>query len=380
MLLVMAQHYTPVPVKWNYTFGKSYKMPYGCMVLRKSLLPALFGEDFVLDNDRTFYEDLDNFPEGKKNLICITSSLNPGKLDLDKLFEFVSNGNNALIAAFQFPQKLLDTLNTNIEFDLPDSGLLSEHALVLNFVNPGLRRKEGYEFKRSFPELYFSGFDTIHTLILGQDDAKNINFIRVDFGQGAFYLHSLPPVFTNYHLLYSNYQYASAALSYLPKTYTIWDEYYKPVKNIIKTPVRFILSQKSLKAAYFLLLFGIFLYMLFEGKRVQRAIPVIKPPRNMALDFIDTIGRLYLRSNDHRDLAMKKIIYFNESVLSRFAMNMNETSEEKLEKLSRKSGVDLALIEKIYRNQEYIFQQQKISAGKLFEFHQMIQEFNNTCY
>ena len=143
VVLVLAQHYAPTPVNWNYTFGKSFKMPYGCMVLRKSLLPAIFGDEFIVDNDRTFYEDLDDFPEGKKNLICITTDLNPVKLDMDKLFEFVSCGNNALIAAFQFPQKLLDTLGADNSFFFFDTALFKEHIGILNLVNPYLKRKEG---------------------------------------------------------------------------------------------------------------------------------------------------------------------------------------------------------------------------------------------
>ena len=100
----------------------------------------------------------------------------------------------------------------------------------------------------------------------------------------------------------------------------------------------------------------------------------------MSLDFVETVGRLYLRSSDHRDLAIKKMIYFNESVLSRFAINMNEINEEKLGKLARKSGVELTLIEKIYHTYETFVWQTKISAGKLFELHQSIQKFNETCY
>ncbi|MFO7657865.1 MAG: DUF4350 domain-containing protein [Bacteroidales bacterium] len=379
VLLIVAEHYAPRPVSWNYTFNASHSTPYGCRVMRKELLPAVFNNK-VSDNTVTFYEGLSRDHPPNTNLVIIASEFNPDKLDLAALLKFAEGGNHVFISAFGFSKKLLDTLGVKTRIVPLDTGMFKHKKEMLHLVNPQLKKKDGFLFNRNLPEHFFTAFDTSLTAVLGIDNRKQPDFIRIDYQYGALYLHCQPGVFTNYHLLYSNYQYASFALSYLPETNAIWDEYYKPYRSIIRTPVRYILSQKSLRAAYYLVIAGIFIYMLFESKRRQRPVPVIKHLKNNTLEFIETVARLYMQTKDHRDLALKKITFFNEQLRTRYSLNMAECDEKMFETLARKSGADISLVKDIYLTADAIKNRKTISAEELSRLHTMINDFKNRRY
>jgi len=379
VILIVVEHYAPRPVNWKDSFSEHDKIPFGCWILRKEVLPALFKNEPVIENNNTLYDHLGGLPSGNKNLIIITSKFSPGDLDFQKLLEFGNQGNQVFVGANQISKNLMDTLGLMTRIGLFDSNSLKSVKTTLNLVNPVLYKPDGYVFSQNLPDNFFTKIDTLNTVILGKDQNNNINFIKRSFGNGSFYIHCQPFVFTNYHLLYSNYEYASAVLSYLPLTYTVWDEYYKPNKKIISSPVRYILSQKSLKAAYFLIILTVLFYFIFEGKRKQRAIPVINAPVNTSLDFIETIGKLYLHRHDHRDLAMKNMMLFNDSIFSRYSIIAKEINKDFYRKLSVKSGVDEALVTKIYTLSNQIISKKKISAEQLTELHRNIQKFKNIC-
>ncbi|MBN2612008.1 MAG: DUF4350 domain-containing protein [Bacteroidales bacterium] len=379
VLLLVAEHYAPRPVSWNYTFNASHTMPYGCRVLRKELLPALFNKK-VDDNTVTFYEGMNVERSPNSSLVIVTSEFNPDKLDLDAMLNYAGTGNHVFISAFDFSKHLLDTLGIKTLIVPLDTGMLKQKKSTLNLVNHGFKKQNGFVFNRNLTEHCFTAFDTSCTVVLGVDSREQADFIKVHFKDGYIYLHCQPGVFTNYHLLYSNYHYASYALSYLPETNVTWDEYYKPYRSIIRTPVRYILSQKSLRAAYYLIIFGIIIYMLFEGKRRQRPVPVIKPLKNNTLEFVETVARLYMRSKDYRDLILKKITFFNEQLHTRYSINMADYDEKKIEALSRKSGVDISRIRDIYSAAETITNRGSATVEELSGICRRINDFNKQAY
>ena len=81
---------------------------------------------------------------------------------------------------------------------------------------------------------------------------------------------------------------------------------------------RYIFTQPALTWAYYLVLIGLLFYALFAGKRTQRVIPVVEPPRNTSLEFAQTVGRLYFQQGDHDNLARKKIQYFLAGLRERY--------------------------------------------------------------
>ena len=78
-----------------------------------------------------------------------------------------------------------------------------------------------------------------------------------------------------------------------------------------QNPLDYIMSEPSLKAAYYFLLLGALLFVLFRGKRKQRVIPVIEQNKNTSLEYIDTVSQLFHQQGQHEKLVehMKNIFY-----------------------------------------------------------------------
>lgn len=108
------------------------------------------------------------------------------------------------------------------------------------------------------------------------------------------------------------YQYTENILSYFSEGDIIWYTKGPKDERISGSPLRYIMSQPPLKSAWFLGLFGILIFMIFNAKRKQRIVPIIKPLENLTVDFTKTIGNLYYQEGDHTNIIDKKIIYFLE--------------------------------------------------------------------
>jgi hypothetical protein len=89
-------------------------------------------------------------------------------------------------------------------------------------------------------------------------------------------------------------------------------------------------------------------YMLFASKRVQRIIPIVKPPVNLSLQFTRTIGSLYYQQHDHRDIAVKKMIYMLEKVRQQYFLQTVQTDEAFRIKLAHRSNISMDTINGVF--------------------------------
>jgi len=272
----------------------------------------------------------------------------------DLLLEWVAKGNTLFVSAHQISSRLKDTLNfelkSNIEFD----GLSS--AQNLNFYNPILKLEEDLYFDKQVAKVYFSKIDTLQHEVLGytrykQNGNRNINFIRSKFGKGTIYLHTAPQVFSNYTFLENDgYRYTSNLLAYIPKKNIYWDTYYKDGKNRFSSPLYILLNQKALKWAYYTILLCVLLYIIFEGKRKQRAIPVVEPPKNRSYEYTETISNLFLEQKKFEELGDKKIDMFFEFIRQVYRLHTSKIDSQFLNDLSAKSGNDLETTKKLFNS------------------------------
>ena len=367
-LYIIAELSRPKAIDWNDNFSRERKIPYGCYVLR-DMLPEIVGHTKINDNNESFYTSaLTDTLLQNTSLVVITYDFNPDKTDLDVLLQFVKNGNHVFISAINFGNLMADTLKIKTDYNVTSLSKLNRRV-KLQFVNPALQSKADYRFSRVEP-VYFSGFDTLKTTVLGWDSTKHVNYICINYGKGTFLLHTTPHVFTNYHMLYTNHDYAVKALAYIENTNVIWDEYYKPEREIreSQSPIRYILSQDSLRYAYYLLMITILLYILFEGKRRQRIMPVVEPPVNSSMEFVETVGRLYFNRKDNKDLAEKKIIHFYDYIISNYFLKPDETDNKFRQQFAEKLSMPVKDIDEIFDSIEQIRKAKGISDEELVKF------------
>jgi hypothetical protein len=94
----------------------------------------------------------------------------------------------------------------------------------------------------------------------------------------------------------------------------------------------------STRYALLLALLAMITYVLFEGKRKQRIIPVIPPLKNDSVSFVETVGRLYFNKGNHTNLSEKMVQQFLEWVRTHYFLNTNLLNEQFINQLIIKSG------------------------------------------
>jgi hypothetical protein len=334
----------PKPIDWRPTYAVNDKIPYGLYVFDKEINGFFSNQKIERISTVTPYEFLDSkYVENpliknykiKGTFINISESNTIDEQSIKEIFYFVSHGNNAFLSMKSFPKYLLDTLKLEVNSDY-----LNANKTQVWLAN---KKTKKYTFAHQLED-YFSKIDTLNTTVLGyqgtkENQKKHINYIKVPYRQGYFYLHTQPIAFTNYNLLKADhYQYAESVLSLLPKGDVFWYTKGQNNENISQSPLRYILAQPGLKWAWYFFLLGMLIFIVFNAKRKQRVVPILKPLANSTVDFTKTIGNLYYQEGDHRNIIDKKIIYFLEKMRTEYLMDTTKLDDTFIQKLHHKTG------------------------------------------
>ena len=237
------------------------------------------------------------------------------------------------------------------------------------------RVSKPYTFSRGTANVKFTAFRREGAVVLGTNHRGGVNFIRVRYGRGFFYLSCIPFAYTNVNLLdYGNAQYACKTLSYLPVRDTIWDEYYKVARPRPATPLRFILSREPLAWAYYTGIACLLLFMAFGARRRQRPIPIVRPPENATMAFVKTVGSLYLRVQNNKHIAEKMILCFHERFIHLLKTDtfMPEGDREAI--IAERAGIPRLRVEELFRAMEQVRVSNRVSDNELMDLNARIAE------
>jgi hypothetical protein len=339
ILYILAELNKPEPVDWTVTLSRTDKNPYGAFILY-SQLRNIFPNARIRSNRTSVYQQINNSDETNTAYIIMAAAYRPTATTTTELKNYVSKGNYVFATADWFYTPFLDSLG--VETASPVS-LTRKDSTGVNFVSRALRTPHDYTFLRGTIDQYFSRIDTAKATVLSTNNKGYPVYIKIPYGNGAFFIHTAPLCFSNYFLLFrNNASYASKALSYIPVTvgHLYWDEHEKSDTTIIQTPLRFLLSNEFLRWALRLSLLGILLYVLFEMKRRQRMIPVVEPLKNSTLDFVRTVAEVQLSGKNNHAIANQRITFLLEFIRSRFNISTQELNADFVQQLQRKSGSD----------------------------------------
>lgn len=384
------------------SFSKKDKIPYGTYILFEQL-KDLFPNSKISITKKTasdylserYYKNY-NRSDSTRTYIFINNEINfsekINKFDAEDhasfslLKSFVQDGNHVFIAAQSFGEELQDFF----DFEVRDNIITLDDSLyhsVSIFKNPHLQKNNPVNIQSISVNDYFELPENTNALVHATDNRNHPILIEVQYGEdgGSFILCTTPFLFTNYYLLKDKQNYAKVVapiLSLLPKEgVVIWDEYYK-VQNLEDLRqnkqgdwMRFIRSQPPLAWGFYLTIVLGILYMLSAMKRTQRIIPVVTPLRNSTLDFAETIGRLYFQSQDHSNIAEKKIRFFLEFVRNHFYMKTQNLDAEFCEILANKSLLSQADIQEIVKKIHAFRSSNKVSEKELQDFSATLDKF-----
>lgn len=390
---------------WIATYDPQDKGPYGTYVLKELLdTTGLFGE--FLQLDATLEETLEDdslindiyFFVGKQNYMSDTTS--------NFLMEFVENGNTALIATSEFPEKLInllchynDTIFSQSEYSKSQS---------FKFLHPELSSKR-YQF-----DYIYNNEKDIHTwnyfdtsafiksqerklIPLGASSTNKVNFIRINYGQGQLILHSIPYCFTNVSLMKNDgFMYVENVLKHVPPGRVQWDKYNLDYHfdggdgsgdsdgsggggEDRVSKIQFILDNPPLLWAFIILLIGALLYALFKGKRMQKIIPAVESKKNLSMEYINTLSSLYLQEKKHEKLVHLKQKTFLNYIAERYYMHTNKPDMKFIAKLANKSSVPESLIIDIFKTFDELEKTFDVTDDQLISLHQKIETFLKNC-
>ncbi|MCD7973570.1 MAG: DUF4350 domain-containing protein [Candidatus Azobacteroides sp.] len=396
IFLVIGQYNKKEPINWKVTLANNDKQPFGTYASFE-LFKEMFRKDMKVSR-LPVYNQLKESYTTSGSYIFIQQEFFIDKLDMEKLLEFVENGNSVFIAAEVFPKRFLDTLLvTNAKVDMAryymkssEDGGGDSTSVFQNVMEAGapkeelslaVKENEIYRMDKNHSLSYFKSFDLYHTTILGYSHKQGVaDFIRVQYGKGFFYLNTNPVAFSNYYVLNKETnKYAFTALSYLPVDQpVVWDEYLKQGRVGENHILRELLSYPELKWAYYLALVEILAFVIFEGKRRQRVIPVYKPLANQTVDFVKVVGSLYYNKHNNTDIAMKRITYLLEYIRTHFYESTDNLNKEFIERLAEKTGCEKKFIQQMVETINKLKKQSDrdwMSNQDLITINDMIEEF-----
>jgi hypothetical protein len=361
--IVVIDSNRPKPIDWSPSFSLKDKIPYGMYVFDQEIGSLLNGKiskftttPYEYFNSKFDYDTLVNDYQIKGTFLSIAKTNHFDEQSITEICTFVGHGNNAFISSEMIPNALLDSLNLKMdsEYKYSDS--------IYNWVANKKLGNQKYKITEGVNNNYFSKIDTLNTTVLGYQngDSTRVNFIKVNYKKGGFYLHTQHVAFTNFHLLKGNHhEYAEKVLSYIPKGEVFWCIQNQTGEVISDSPMRYILSQPALKWAWYIFLIGMLVFIFFNAKRKQRVVPILKPLANTTVDFTKTIGNLYYQEGDHNNIIDKKIIYFLEKVRNEYLIETHELDDDFIKKFHLKSGKKLEDIQNLvslinaYRKNNY---------------------------
>jgi len=384
MIVVAANRKMPRKMDERITLRQKDKIPYG-MAAAKTLCSSLF-PDAEVSYDSQMPGSWNNISlSGQKQaVILVAGYFNADEYEIRQLMQFVDNGNYVFIIAKVFSTDAENAFG--ISYSQKDFSSLfgeTEDSLRVRLAKPSFASDSLYVYPGKKFDSWFDTIDTTHTIILGRNDTA-VNFIQLNKGDGAFFIHAAPLAFSNYFILHkNNIHYFEQVMSVIPSDVKkiVWNEYYLTKKNGNnngdKEPnwLGILFRYPEFKWGLLTVLFGILLLVILGSRRKQRMIPQFAKPRNESLDFVKTMGRLYYDRRDHHNLAKKMAVYFLEHVRSTYKLPTNSLDEHFIENLHFKSGYSKGELNEIVSFVNYLQTNHLVTEFQLTHFHNQLESF-----
>lgn len=350
----------PKNFSWNPTFRHADKQPFGCYLF-DDLMSATMPKGYSVTDSSLFQLAQDS--TARRGVLVVADRLNLIPAEMNAVLRMASNGSHVMLVAHGLGTFAEDTLGVDVRgasesFDLQNFVKFNKERETMKWKS----RTLGYQPRNYavFHPLVTSHFrvekkpkhGTIGKPIDQQAFNKDDYPLVVTFrhGKGFITFASVPLLFTNYAVVDEDEQHRKTigftlrCLSPLKQLPVVRTEAYCPAaeEETEQTPLRYIISQPPLRWALYTLMIGALLFLVFEGRRRQRVIPIEKAPENHSLEFINLVGSLYYHSKERRSLVVRKWTYFAEELRRTVHVDVTDDTEDDitLPTLARLTAID----------------------------------------
>lgn len=386
------------PDSWYDSYDHDGKEPFDTYALYELLSARPEGLFLVEDSLTVLREDTLR----RSNYFFIGRYAYYGEQSVTELLDYVERGNTAFIASFELPEDLAshlfgDECYYNIYYAEERFPYLNLDTVTLQ-LNDGQDNYElvnVYDHRPAFRPMFYMNDalfcdELVDNEPIGLMDTLRVNYARLPWGEGDFYFLTSPIFLTNYFLAdREKYQYAEATLNALGEGPVYWDEFsrvpptvarqraprnYRGGRNLLRgnETLSYIQEQPPLALAWYGLLVGGLLFVLFRGKRRQRIIPIIRPRENSSKRFMDTISRLLFQKGHHAALAKQELSSLRHHLHDRFGVRWRE-GDPPPENLGELIGAPPEMIEKAVREIRIVQKSKSLEEYALVRFYRAIE-------
>ena len=393
LITLLFLHKEPRKFDGRITFDPKDKIPYGTYAAYH-LLQHQF-PNASIEVNRYSPEDWQNlsYDSAGQVLLIINSYFNPTLSELNELNAFTKEGNYVFISCLQMNETARAFFRVQQEEVYNPFTIRNDYG-VINMYDSFAVKLDSHTYTVPLQFVYpgvsynnrFTKYDSLFAYPLGYNGDDNMpNLLAINAKNGSIFLHTAPITFTNFFVLYNNnHQYYEKLMSLLPANAKkiVWDEYFLLHKqnnndndDDKKGLLSVLLSHQNFYVAFWLVMIVLLLYFITEVKRQQRLIPEYSKPANDSLEFVTTIGKLYYEKGDHKNLADKLTIYFLDYVRNKYKLSTNEVNESFVQRLSLKTGIAAAELNKLIDTLVTIKLSDRINEQQLLQYHQQLENF-----
>jgi hypothetical protein len=303
--------------------------------------------------------------------------------DAQSLLDFVYRGNTAFISSENFDDSLMNKLYCKETYKYVDPSYENLQQASTKYTDKIALYKDSFSYFYLPFTHYFDSINSSYARVVGYNKDGKTNMFAFLWGKGRFYFQCEPRAFSNYFLLSNNnYKYMQQALQMLPAApeNIYWDNFYAK-RNYASTgnsdgsTLSEIFKHPPLKAAFWIIIALLLLYILFNSKRRQRIVPIENPSENTSIAFAEAIAGLYLSKKDNKVIADKIITYFNEQVRTKYFLNINVNDSSYADVLSRKSGASYETTKELSNTIININASIKVSDEQLLSLNGQMERF-----
>ncbi len=383
---------------WIETYDPGSDEPYGISLMPEILKTRYQGAEYEALNRNWTVEGLSQ--SDSTLYVAVGNGLLYTQSEADVLASFVEEGGEAFLAAKEVSNRLLSFFldESCLGYkDLMPYNNLDSLERVVSATGSAIQMPVIYKVKGARgsgnyinAEEYDCLLEAEHLLIIQHDsldysvyhDEQNSAqpiMSRFSYGEGHFTLLSHPMLLTNVYATDSlgrnsmeevlkllpadvsqiafDYQRRSSQQAVvkdnIPKK---TKEGFDDESNILKH----VLARPPLALAWYLLLLGSIVFLIFGAKRRQRLIPLVQPRRNTTHEHLGNISRLYLSQPNNALMAGKQFSLFDAYCKRRFGLRPLQ-NEADFERFSKMAGVNTQHLETLKRYHSTVARNQPIS-------------------
>jgi hypothetical protein len=369
---------------WTVSYSPGSREPYGTWVIKKLLDSHVADHSLTISN-----QPLTEALPDSGSYLFIGSGMSLTRDDTDSLEGFIRRGNTALLVTDNLPQRILCRMlgecGSDIMLDSEPSQRISLSLDPTDF--PTARSYAVTYFEENELETWWwSYFDSVGFgwRVIGWQSGTFPNFVEVPLGEGRVYIHTTPLVFTNIALLEKQMlEYDQRVLSYLSTGDIYWDKARRGRLSDLdeltffedESTFAYILSQPSLRWAWYLLISLGVIFVIFRSKRTQRVVPVVEQNVNTYLEFVKVMGRLYRSQNDHRRMTEMQMNQFLAYARDQYRISTQDDQPDLITRMASKSQVPVTDINRIFAMHSTLSGREHVSPDDVIEFHRLLQGF-----